>query len=80
LILRAAQRLEVSPERSVVLEDAPAGIAAGKAAGSRVIAIAATFPLESLREADLIVRSFHEVTWSREQWEEFLIGPVENRR
>jgi sugar-phosphatase len=56
----------------VVTEDAPAGVEAGKAAGSRVIAIAATFPAESLSAADLVVRSFAEVLWPAEQWERFL--------
>src|SRR5207302_925587 len=44
IFLRAAERLDLPPARVVVLEDAPAGVEAGKAAGSRVIAIAATFP------------------------------------
>jgi HAD superfamily hydrolase (TIGR01509 family) len=71
LILRAAERLNLPPSRLVVLEDAPAGIAAGRAAGSRVIAIAATFPTETLSAADLIVHSFTEVMWPKEQWKAF---------
>jgi mannitol-1-/sugar-/sorbitol-6-phosphatase len=39
--LLAAERLGVEPEQCLVFEDAPAGIAAGKAAGSDVIAITA---------------------------------------
>jgi beta-phosphoglucomutase len=72
IFLRAAERLDLPPARVVVLEDAPAGVEAGKAAGSRVIAIAATFPAESLAAADLVVRSFTEVLWPAEQWERFL--------
>jgi beta-phosphoglucomutase len=71
LVLRAAERLNLPPSRLVVLEDAPAGIEAGKAAGSRVIAIAATFPKESLSAADLTVSSFTEVMWPKERWEAF---------
>ncbi len=71
IVLRAAERLGMAATRTVVLEDAPAGIAAGKAAGARVIAIAATFPTERLTEADLVVQSFEEVLWPEERWEEF---------
>lgn len=72
IFLHAAERLDLPPDRMVVLEDAPAGVAAGKAAGSRVIAIVAAFPAESLTAADLVVRSFDEVLWPRERWETFL--------
>jgi beta-phosphoglucomutase len=72
IFLRAAERLNLPPARVVVTEDAPAGVAAGQAAGSRVIAIAATFPAESLAAADLVVRSFAEVLWPAEQWEQFV--------
>jgi len=53
--LRAAQRLEVSPTRCVVVEDSPAGITAGHAAGARVIALRTTREAAALREADAIV-------------------------
>src|SRR5205823_13610301 len=75
IFLRAAERLALPPARVVVLEDAPAGVEAGKAAGSRVIAIAATFPAASLAAADLVVRSFAEVLWPAEQWRSFLLLP-----
>jgi beta-phosphoglucomutase-like phosphatase (HAD superfamily) len=42
--LRAAQRLAVAPGRTLVFEDSRAGIAAGLAAGMRVIATAAANP------------------------------------
>ena len=37
--LRAAELLGVAPEEAVVFEDAPAGIAAGVAAGMRTVAV-----------------------------------------
>jgi sugar-phosphatase len=37
--LAAAESLDARPERSLVIEDAPAGVAAGLAAGMRVIAV-----------------------------------------
>lgn len=70
IILRAAERLGVPPGRCVVLEDAPAGIAAGRAAGCRVIAIASTHPPEELRHADLVVATFEGMLWPPARWEE----------
>ena len=72
IFLRAAARIGVEPERAVVLEDAPAGVAAGKAAGCKVIALVAGFPADALSSADLIVRAFDEVLWPTDRWEEFL--------
>lgn len=72
IFLKAAERIRLSPESCVILEDAPAGVRAGKAAGSRVIAIVAAFSSESLAAADLVVTSFMEVLWPRQRWKEFL--------
>jgi beta-phosphoglucomutase len=72
IVLRAGERIGLPPERLVVLEDAPAGVAAGKAAGARVVAIVAGFTPQSLSAADLIVGTFEEVLWPAERWEEFL--------
>lgn len=48
--------------RCVVTEDAPAGIAAAKAVGMKVLAITSSYPPGPLGQADLIVDSFHDVT------------------
>jgi mannitol-1-/sugar-/sorbitol-6-phosphatase len=53
--LIAAQRLGADPTRCVVLEDAPAGIRAGLAAGATVIALRTTHPDHDLRHAHAIV-------------------------
>jgi len=53
--LIGAQRLGVAPARCVVLEDAPAGIAAGRAAGAVVIALRTTHDEADLRDAHAIV-------------------------
>lgn len=52
--LLAAQRLGVHPSRCLVVEDAPAGIAAARAAGCAVIALTGTTAEEELT-ADLVV-------------------------
>jgi len=61
--LLAAERLSVPPERCVVFEDAPAGIAAAKAAGMRCIAITSKgHTVERQREADLVFPTVKTVT------------------
>ena len=49
--LRAAALLGVPATECIVIEDAPAGVRAGKAAGARVIALRTTATEEELREA-----------------------------
>lgn len=55
--LKAAKILGFAPADCIVVEDAPAGLRAGKAAGSRVLALRTTAPDAELREsgADWIV-------------------------
>ncbi|MGQ0539694.1 MAG: HAD-IA family hydrolase [Gemmatimonadaceae bacterium] len=55
--LLAARRLGIDPADCVVIEDTPAGIAAGRAAGATVLAVATTFPPDSLKQADVVVPS-----------------------
>jgi HAD superfamily hydrolase (TIGR01509 family) len=53
--LRAAGVLGLSPPRCVVVEDAPGGVRAAKAAGMACVAVTHSCPREQLVEADLIV-------------------------
>jgi len=53
--LLGAQRLGIEPARCVVLEDSPAGIAAGRAAGAVVIALRTTHDGPDLRDAHAVV-------------------------
>lgn len=46
--LLAARKLGVTPERCLVLEDAPAGVQAGLAAGMAVVGVGTTIPHEEL--------------------------------
>lgn len=50
-----AGRLDVDPARCLVLEDAPAGISAGRAAGARVLALRTTHADQDLQQADAII-------------------------
>lgn len=57
IFLRAASLLGVAPSRCWVIEDSKPGIAAGLAAGMRVIAITNTHPAEELSSAPHVVNS-----------------------
>jgi sugar-phosphatase len=59
--LIAARRLGVPPEKCVVIEDAPSGVAAARSAGCTVIAVATTHPPAQLREADACVPSLSDL-------------------
>ncbi|SEL25932.1 HAD-IA family hydrolase [Streptacidiphilus jiangxiensis] len=51
--LKAAAALGLDPSACLVVEDAPAGVAAGKAAGCRVAGFTSTHDRDGLRPADL---------------------------
>jgi len=57
-----AERLGFEPRDCIVFEDAPAGVAAGKAAGARVLALTTNYAPRDLQEADATIadlRSIH---------------------
>jgi mannitol-1-/sugar-/sorbitol-6-phosphatase len=62
--LKAAQLLGFAPADCVVIEDAPAGVHSGKAAGCRVIAVCTTMPEAELRSAgaDWLVEDCSAIT------------------
>jgi beta-phosphoglucomutase len=61
--LLAAERLGIEPRRCVVIEDAPAGIAAARAGGMASIGIASTGHTRAeLRDADLVIDSLRELS------------------
>jgi pseudouridine-5'-monophosphatase len=58
IFLLAAEHLEVDPRHCVVIEDSPAGVAAARAAGMRVVAVPdAAMTRGPFADADLIVDS-----------------------
>lgn len=54
IFLKAASLVGADPASCLVVEDAISGVAAGKAAGARVLALTTSFPAEKLSDADWI--------------------------
>jgi HAD superfamily hydrolase (TIGR01509 family) len=61
LFLVAAQALKISAYNCVVIEDAPNGVQAAKAAGCKCIAVTNTSSPEKLSQADLIVNTLTQI-------------------
>ena len=61
LFLTAAQRMNIAPARCVVIEDAPDGVLAAKAAGAKCIAVTNSAAAQKLSKADLICTSLEEI-------------------
>ena len=62
VFLLAARKLDVPPDRCVVIEDAEAGVSAARAGGMRVVGIG---PVERVGRADLVVGSMEELNADR---------------
>jgi len=61
VFLKGASALGMPPGRCVVFEDALVGIAAARAGGMKVVAVATTHAPEELGEADRVVRRLDEL-------------------
>jgi mannitol-1-/sugar-/sorbitol-6-phosphatase len=64
--LQAARRLGVDPRRCLVVEDAPSGLEAARAAGCFTLAVVTTTPRDVL-DADAIVTDLSEVLFQVDQ-------------
>ena len=62
IYLVTAEKLGLPPEKCVVLEDAPAGVAAAKSAGMQCIAVTSSVDAAQLAAADLVVDSLADVS------------------
>jgi len=62
--LRGASILSRPPQECLVIEDAPAGIRAGKRAGCQVLAVVSSHRPSELQEADWIVHSIDQIAVS----------------
>ncbi|MCX5647038.1 MAG: HAD family phosphatase [Phycisphaerae bacterium] len=61
LFLTAARRMNLAPARCVVFEDAPSGVQAAQAAGTRCIAVTNTVSAENLSTAHLVCDSLERI-------------------
>ena len=61
LFLLAAERMGVEPVNCVVIEDAPNGVQAAKAAGTKCIAVTNSTNAANLSEADLVCDSLEQI-------------------
>src|ERR1043166_571500 len=61
IFLRAAELLALTPVECWVIEDSKPGVAAGLAAGMRVIAITNTHPAEDLGAATHVVSNYGQI-------------------
>ncbi len=61
LFLHAAAQMSTAPDRCVVVEDSPFGIAAARAAGMRSLGFAALTPAERLADADVVFTNMEEL-------------------
>jgi len=62
IFLTAAERMGVSPANCVVVEDAPNGVQAAKAAGARCIAVTNSTDAAKLSGADLVCDSLKQIS------------------
>jgi sugar-phosphatase len=60
--LTGAKLLRLAPADCLVIEDSPAGVASGKAAGCRVLAVLSSHALAQLPGADWYIASLEQVT------------------
>ena len=61
LFLIAAERMGIEPAHCVVIEDAPNGVQAAKAAGAKCIAVTNSTTAAKLTEADLVCDSLEQI-------------------
>jgi HAD superfamily hydrolase (TIGR01509 family) len=60
LFLVAASRMALAPARCAVIEDAPSGVQAAKAAGAKCIAVTNSTTAANLQQADLVCDSLEQ--------------------
>jgi HAD superfamily hydrolase (TIGR01509 family) len=68
IYLKASKKLGLKPSECLVIEDAITGIAAGKAAGSKCLALTTTFKKEKFGNADWICSTLENVPEEALMW------------
>jgi beta-phosphoglucomutase-like phosphatase (HAD superfamily) len=61
VFLEGSRLLAVPPERCIVIEDSPHGVAGAKTAGMLAVAVATTHPLDELQAADLVLDNLSQL-------------------
>lgn len=68
IFLLAAKRLGIDPQNCLVVEDAISGVAAGKAAGAKVLGLTTTFSGKELSAADWVAADLSEAPHDVLEW------------
>jgi len=71
--LQAAKLLDVAPADCLVIEDAPAGMRSGHAAGMKVIGLTSTYAAAKLIEADAVVQKLASIRVMPNETGKFLV-------
>ncbi len=61
LFQKATEHLKISPGKCIVIEDAPSGVKAAKAAGCKCIAVTNSMAADRLAKADVVVSSLGQI-------------------
>jgi beta-phosphoglucomutase-like phosphatase (HAD superfamily) len=65
IFLKAAIAVNAVPSNCVAFEDSVAGIKSAKAAGMKVIGLTTTHNAEDLKEADMIIKDYREISLTK---------------
>jgi len=68
IYLKAAEKINLSPEECLIVEDSPSGIRAGKLAGAKTLGLLTGFTRDELKEADWIAQDLAHVPKEVVQW------------
>lgn len=68
IFLEAARRLNLAPEKCLVVEDSTSGLAAGLAAGCRVLGVATTNTPEAMSDAHWVSKDLSEAPEAALNW------------
>ena len=65
IFLKAAASVNAEPKNCVAFEDSVAGIRSAKAAGMKVVGLTTTHTAEEIKEADLIIKDYTEISLTK---------------